>query len=492
MSKTYISKTDSINLDVLPVHKNGKNKGCIDWKNTPGTKVPFSYNGMQDYFEILSFNPTNRKLEIKYKTHISFIDSSRLKNQTQPPIPSIVGDRVSGFRYDVNENLCGNKFNITILDRWYATRNGRHNNKQKQYKIQCNLCGNVFETSETMITTTRSNVKYICPFCSGRKANIGSNDITIVAPWMIKFFQGGYNEAKLYLPHSSQKIYPICPICHRVRKRKISINTIFTTKSIGCDCKGGISYPNRFMYKLLKLLGVDFICEYCPEWSNPYRYDFFIPSKNVIIEMDGGIGHGKKIIQHSKLTINETKERDVLKDKLAKEHRILVIRIDCDKSDQLYISQQINKKLSMFFVLENVNYKLCDEFAQKNIVKEICDFYEFSKPISIKEIANKFNCGTTTVCRYLHKGAELGWCHYNRDEAEQNRILKCSNSNKKRLCKNIDVFNLDGSFIRRYESATDLERKSVDDFGFKLYSDYISKVARGIMKQYHSLIFSYS
>ena len=37
--------------------------------------------------------------------------------------------------------------------------------------------------------------------------------------WMIKYFQGGYDEAKKYTKSSNQKIYFNCPTCGRIKNK---------------------------------------------------------------------------------------------------------------------------------------------------------------------------------------------------------------------------------------------------------------------------------
>lgn len=85
------------------------------------------------------------------------------------------------------------------------------------------------------------------------------------------------------------------------------------------NCIKNDSYPNRFMFNILTQLNINFQREYTPDWIYPKRYDFFIPDKNTIIEMDGGFHREESV-----------KENDLYKDKMANEHKLNVIRINCD------------------------------------------------------------------------------------------------------------------------------------------------------------------
>ena len=134
-----------------------------------------------------------------------------------------------------------------------------------------------------------------CPVCANKVVVPGINDIPTTAPWMVKYFQGGYDEAKLYTCQSNKKIYPICPDCGRIKNKPATINNIYRCHSIWCVCGDSLSYPNKFAYAFLEQLQVSSLMhEYNPDWLKPYRYDnyFEYKGKKYILEMDGGLGHG--------------------------------------------------------------------------------------------------------------------------------------------------------------------------------------------------------
>ena len=142
-----------------------------------------------------------------------------------------------------------------------------------------------------------------CVVCSRKKWVPGYTDIPTVAPWMVKYFQGGYDEAKQYTVTSTKKIKPVCPTCGRIKESEIMICSIYNNHSIGCICGDGISYPNKFGYSFLEQLQVNnIIPEYSPDWIRPLRYDFYFEyqENKYILEMDGGLGHGKKLWDHTK------------------------------------------------------------------------------------------------------------------------------------------------------------------------------------------------
>ena len=104
------------------------------------------------------------------------------------------------------------------------------------------------------------------------------------------------------------------------------IDTLYRTRSIGCVCGDGFSYPNKFMYSVCEQLVENgeikgFEHELKLKNSELKRYDFMLhlscPEIDlVIIEMDGGIGHGNKT-RNKNIKPEEMKRVDKWKDNQA-------------------------------------------------------------------------------------------------------------------------------------------------------------------------------
>jgi len=324
--------------------------------------------------------------------------------------------KTKDFRYDIGEIV---NDDLIIIDRKYEVKsyikkNGDLNkNNKKLYQYRCKVCGfdggehysckNNMNKYDYWICESDLNRGLKCSCCSNHITVEGINDIPTTAPFMIPYFQGGYNEAKLYTKSSGEKINPICPDCGRIKNKEVLISSIYKTHSIGCSCSDGFSYPNKFMYNILEQLGIDFVSEYSPNWIKPKRYDFYIPSKNIIIEMDGELGHGKKIHSKDNKTLKETINIDNYKDEQAKINNIKVIRINCDKSKLEFIKQNILKsRLNKLFDFSTINWLKVEEFALSNMVKEACDLWN-SGVNSTKEIGIIMNLHYATITNYLKK-----------------------------------------------------------------------------------------
>ena len=168
------------------------------------------------------------------------------------------------------------------------------------------------------------------------------------------------------------------------------------------------------MANVLEQLHINFETEFSPSWVKPYKYDFFIPELKLIIEMDGGLGHGKKSFNDTKVDKLGLK-RDKIKDVLANEHNIKIFRINSDVSEKNFLKENIKLELESIFSFENVNWDECDRYTTSSLVKIVCDDYHTKKEKPI-DIAKTYHICKETVITYLKKGAEFGWCDYNPSE----------------------------------------------------------------------------
>ena len=171
-------------------------------------------------------------------------------------------------------------------------------------------------------------------------------------------------------------------------------------------CSKWKSYPNNFMKNILNQLDVEYISEYCPDWIKPKRFDFYIPHLNIIIEMDGGLGHGHKSFM-GKITPEESKKIDNLKDLWAKQHSIDVVRIDCQHSKHDYIKNNIcNSKLNTVFNLDNIDWDLIEKHSVKSILFSISE--EMNNKSTLEDICQKLDLCKSTVRKYAKIAINLG------------------------------------------------------------------------------------
>lgn len=250
-----------------------------------------------------------------------------------------------------------------------------------------------------------------CPYCSGHRVWVGFNDIWTTRPDIAKLLKNPDDGYK-YTYGSGKRLDFICPDCGSISNKKL--NTV-SCYGFSCPyCGDGISYPEKFGRAFLDQLKIsNHICEYQPEWGRPYFYDdyFIYANQEYIIEWDGAFHYLKR--SKTKLSLEERQAIDKLKDDIAIQHNINIIRIDCLLSTLDYIQQHIlESELSHIFDLSNINWNLCDEKAQSNLVKEACNLYN-SGIHSTSQIGVKLHISAGTICIYLKNGSKFGWCNYN-------------------------------------------------------------------------------
>lgn len=315
-----------------------------------------------------------------------------------------------------------------------------------------------------------------------------ANNVVIKAPWMIPYFQGGYEEAKNYTCMDSRhSLFFKCPDCGQVFTKKIKIQNLYRYHEKRCPkCGDGVTYPNKIMFNILGQLGLKAETEYCPEWISPKRYDFHIPSMDLIIEMDGGLGHGNSLYNTRHYDSPEqTLEVDKYKEEVAKQHNKKVIRIDCLVSDLEYIKTNIlNSELNNLLNLSLIDWNEVQKYSTSNLVKMACEYKKNNPSWSTIKIGEVMGKSHSTICRWLNIGNELGWCIY-KPEEERKSNLKYTN---------IDVFNKQGEFLGNYKDVGDIQEKSEKDFGDFYRKNKIreaiknNKFYKGLKFQLHNTI----
>ena len=118
-----------------------------------------------------------------------------------------------------------------------------------------------------------------------------------------------------------------------------------------------MSFPEQVMFNLLAQNDIYFIHRATKKelpWANNYEYDFFIPNKNIIIEMHGAQHyeeHGFSSLGGK--TLQEEQLNDQNKQSLAKQNGINYFIIDCRKSNLDFILNNIiNSNVLEFLSIE--------------------------------------------------------------------------------------------------------------------------------------------
>jgi very-short-patch-repair endonuclease len=494
-------KERKVFLEDLPKVKGNrglKNKLIFDWGNYNNQKVRFIYDDIEGWLEIKNYNCKERTLTIIYNNEEYVINVNVFK---KCGLGNILGKYTSEFKIDIGTRFQDDKRDITIIDR-------KKDDKGKYYKYKCNKCGfdcgkhysSKKEKYEEEYWTEESGLLHgVDCACCLPSSNIvvkHINSMSITSPWIINYLKNKDDVYK-YTCKSNKKVWFKCIDCGFEKEMRICD---FNRRGISCKrCGDSISTPNKFAFNVLYQLQVDFESEYSPDWckyefKNKYRqgfYDFYfkLNNKEYILEMDGGF-HTKDN-NKSGQTKEESKFIDDYKDKLAIEHGIEVIRIDCDYCNYdkfKYIKQNIleKDKLNELFDLSKIDWDKVNEFACSNRVKEACVLWNGGIRNAIN-IGKLMKLSDVTITKYLQKGKELNWCL---DYDAKNILSERSRKNGLANGKQIEIFK-DKISLGVFESGTDLARKSEELFGVKLNQGHISDVCLGIRKQHKGYTFKY-
>lgn len=218
-----------------------------------------------------------------------------------------------------------------------------------------------------------------------------------------------------YLDYKKGKVLIKCPDCNREKWIRPGVYNKF---GLRCICNDGISYPNKFIYKFLELLNIDFISEYSPNWAERKKYDIYIPSLNCIIE-NQGLQHYKDVSKMFKMTLEDTQKNDFYKKQLATQNNIKhYIELNCAKSDLEYLKNSILNNTALMDIIripKDFDWKECARFASSSLIKKVADLWNVG--LAIKEIYQKLKISQDTATHFLKKSKEAGWCDYSKEEA---------------------------------------------------------------------------
>lgn len=450
----------------------------IDWVGSIGYKVKFIYEGIYGEVKIIDYNVSEGYLYIEYLDKTYKMSPANFRSCQ---FGKILGIFTKDFKIEVGQAFKGDKKDIVITKREHRPKTTKQGNTlhEKYYKYTCNICG----WAEGWILERELTRGDGCVCCSSHKAILGINTIWDTDKWMVDL---GVQEedSKKYTKRSNQKIVVVCPDC--AREKRMSINDIYGNHSISCTCSDKNPYPEKCLSGILKQLNVEFNTQLNKsifKWIGVYKYDFYIPSLNIIIET-----HGMQHYTDSSgvfiKTLEEEQENDKSKKELALANKIkedCYIIIDCRYSKLEFIKNSVlNSNLANLFDLSTLDWNKVQEFALSNLVKVACEYWD-SRKYSIKDISEIMKLNVETIRRYLKQGNGI-WCHY--DAKEEASKLNGKRSKRVKILK-------DGIILAEFLSGYDLERKSDETFGVKLSAKRVSDVCLGKQKTHKGYTFQY-
>lgn len=366
----------------------------------------------------------------------------------------------------LNQRIKDEKRDLTITEEIYVLKGEMQPNNTTAkrnimwYKYRCNKCGweDGYMRRGGLITDKKG-----CSCCARQTLVVGINDFNTLYPELSELLINK-KDGEVFC-NSTKKVDIKCKDCGYVNQ--VSIKSLIS--GVKCNrCQGGDSYPNKLMKAVLEDIGVEYIREYSPKWVSPKRYDFYIPEKDLILEMNGLQHEVNTSFNGRKSCAEEVKKNDLYKKQKAEENNIDVIEIKAYISTLEYIKTNIKISLSKHFDLSSVNWELCELKARKSIIKEICDYKKDNPNSSTGDIAKIYKISQDTCSRYLKIGKEVGWCHYDVEEEKKRNTEKAVKRMKSSAEKVVVMEKDSDNILGVFDSALDLENKSLELFGVLL------------------------
>jgi hypothetical protein len=463
---------NKIDINILP----HKNKKIIDWRKSIGYIVEAIYNNKKYKIKIINYE--NNYLTIK------LVNEKRNKFKISPyhfkncQLGNFLGLISKDFKYEIGTHIKNKKQDIIIVEREYRQKIDKHGWKEnrKYYKYKCNKCGGYSWIIEGSLKRNGCNI------CSNNTVVKGINDMWTTNPELAELLANPEDGYK-YTQGSGKRVDWRCPSCDNIIKNKL-ISNINKYGLSYPKCSDGISYPEKFVNQFLQqLLGNDFIYQLSRttfKWCKNYKYDFYIPKYNIIIETHG-IGHyqegfktlGGRTLQEEQKN-DENKKQLAIKNNIKEENYIV---IDCRKSELEWIKEHIlNSRLEELFDLSKINWLECHEYACSSLIKKACDLWN-SGIHNTNKIGKIMKLERSTIVKYLKQGVKSKWCDYDPKKVQKENGKKSNN------CKNIKVIK-DEKCIGIFKSMTELENKSLNMFGFKFHMSIISQICNNKINNY--------
>lgn len=411
-----------IDYSNLP-HKKMGNKQVVDWNRSVNYTINFRYKNITGELKIL--DSIGKKLIIEYNNSEFEILKDVLSNVG---LGFIIGQLSYNFKYDIGE-IIDRKYGKLLIKEQKHLKN-KNSSTSRGYNVTCLICGYNFDITEGHIDEGNG-----CSVCSGHIGLNGYNMMADTHPHIATLLLNP-DDGHKYKIKSNKKLDWKCPYCGEIiyNKRPYEVEQ----NGLCCpNCSDGISYPNKFIRNILTQIGVDFESEKRFDWCifNKFQsneqtygiYDIVIEDKKLIIEMDGGLGHGKSIHSKSKITIEESLYKDKIKDKLAKEHGYKIIRIDVSYNNnknrkQICKNQILYSELSSIFDINTVDWDKADIESNVSNFTESYKYWNYGW--GTRDISKKLNIDLSTVINYLNQAKDSGLCDYDKAKSKERQHAK--------------------------------------------------------------------
>ena len=314
-------------------------------------------------------------------------------------------------------------------------------------------CHTGHEFSQILVNALNHDGTLRCPICSNHRVLRGYNDMWTTAPEQAAYLanpEDGY----CYTKNSNQKLIWQCPECQHVFKRRANQMSLCLYKCPACS--DAISYPEKFMAAVLDQLYLPYERQKMFSWAHRKRYDFFVTEYNIIIEVNGK-QHYEGIFERNEaqMLVDDEEKRNLALRNHIQEYIIL----DCRESSMRWMKMAIMNSLLptiLDFDKEDIDWDECHRCALNSITHDICDAYNTG--LTVSQIAIQMDHSETTIRAHLKKGAILGLCSYDSQQALQKATQAAGQRVLDTMCKPVSQFDTNGNYIKSFPSIQEAQR----------------------------------
>ena len=390
-------------IDLSHLPKMGGVEGRIWWSKCYNVDADFCYEGIKGTLTIIK-SISDRKCLISYNGKEMEIPKDTLRDCG---LAYVVGIKTHEFKYQIGEKVNTKEGEINILKRYYKQKAKKYGGKiyetkHRCYDIECQVCHGIVYEEEKIEELVK------CPYCSGYRLLVGFNDMWTTHPeqaMLLKNPEDGYK----YMYSLNKPILEwVCPICGEIIKK--TPNDVAYDGLCCPNCKNMTSYPNRFMYHLIRQLTDCIEREKCFNWSEGRRYDIYFDEKYICE------AHGIQHYEESGFvtrSLKEEQENDKIKEELALANGVNeYIIIDCRYSDFEFIKNNvINSKFSDLYDLSKVDWIRLENDISNNIFVKASDLW--NSGIHDPEIlAKELDINQNNVHIIMSRAKKIGLCDY--------------------------------------------------------------------------------
>lgn len=305
---------------------------------------------------------------------------------------------------------------------------GKYNGYGNRIECQCTIDGYIWNPFAYNIACGSG-----CPVCANDVVMIGVNDFCTTHPDVAKLLEN-FKDGQKVTYGTAKKLKFICPDCGKPKN-----DTPKNVRDFGVrctNCNDHVSFPNKVLYNLLWQIETDFFSEKSFDYSvnqngNKAFYDFYIPSKNIIIEVHGAQHYVRQIHENAR-TVQEEQENDLYKMNLALNNGVekdKYITIDACCADFDYIKNNtIASNLSKYYDLSTVDWDKVFNDSLHSIVLKASELW--NEGYKTCEIATMLHKNVSCIISLLKQGNKIGKCNYTpelsnklRDESRMKTIL---------------------------------------------------------------------